>query len=88
MRPIVIVIENPDGEPTTYTVGDVELVELSSYPATGYAAEDRRAGSYDGYSDKLRSLAERVAAIDASHEAVGALRELAARFDAAAVDDS
>lgn len=36
----VVVIENPQENPTVETFGDVQLVELSSYPATKYVDRD------------------------------------------------
>lgn len=36
MRPMVVVIENPDEDPTVLAIGNVEIVELSSYPISRY----------------------------------------------------
>jgi len=36
MRPLVVVIENPDEDPTVLTIGNVEVVELSTYPISRY----------------------------------------------------
>lgn len=34
MTPFVVVIENPQEDPTVLTLGDVEVMELSSYPTS------------------------------------------------------
>lgn len=57
-KPIVVVIENPEGDPDTYVIGDVELIELSSYPATQWMNQDRV--DNPEYPGDMRKLADRV----------------------------
>jgi hypothetical protein len=35
-RPKVLVVENPDADPDILTSGDVEIVEASTYPISGF----------------------------------------------------
>lgn len=35
-KPLVVDIEHPSQDPTVVTFGDVDVVELSSYPASNY----------------------------------------------------
>ena len=40
MRPVVVVIENPNDDPDVLYSGDVDVVELSSYPASSWCTDD------------------------------------------------
>ena len=43
-RPKVLVVENPDAAPDVLTIGEVEVVETSSYPLSSYVSDDELAG--------------------------------------------
>lgn len=58
MRPLVVVIENPDEDPTVLAVGNVEIVELSSYPISRYGDVTDLEGT--GYEEKCRNLLARI----------------------------
>lgn len=75
--PFVIVIENPDADPSVHVTGDVEVIRASSYPAGRYNTEPEE---YSEYPTEMRALAERCAA--AGNEAAAAeLRGLADAYE-------
>jgi hypothetical protein len=58
MRPLVVVIENPDEDPTVLVVGNVEVVELSSYPISRYGDECDIVDT--GYEEEISELLARI----------------------------
>jgi hypothetical protein len=58
MRPLVVVIENPDEDPTVLSLGNVEIVELSSYAISRYGDECDIVDT--GYEEELRELLARI----------------------------
>lgn len=76
-RTLVIVIENPDADPSVHIVGDAEVINVSAYPASGYNSEP---GDYTEYPDEMRALARRCTG--AGNEAAAAeLNSLAATYE-------
>jgi len=59
MRPLVVVIENPDEDPAVLVVGNVEVVELSTYPISRYADESDLLDA--GYAEECTELLARIA---------------------------
>ena len=39
-RPIVLIVENPDSDPDVLTYGEVEIVEASTYPLSGFIPDE------------------------------------------------
>jgi len=58
MRPMVIVFENPNEDPSVFKLGDVDVVELSTYPISRYADSEDIAGG--ALEDSCRTLLDRV----------------------------
>ena len=58
MRPLVVVIENPDEDPTVLTIGNVEVVELSTYPISRYGYVGDIVDT--GYEEECRALLARI----------------------------
>lgn len=58
MRPLVIVIENPDEDPTVLVIGNIEVVELSSYPISRYGDVSDLIDT--GYEEECRNLLARI----------------------------
>lgn len=52
MKPVVVVIENPQEDPDVYINGDVELIELSTYPMSKWGA-DEVTGYGEEYAEKI-----------------------------------
>lgn len=86
IKPIVVVIENPQDDPDTFVIGDVELIELSSYPASRWAAEDH--WDDPDYSGDMRELADRVQNMPGQGPALAVrLRGLADEYDRLLADE-
>lgn len=58
MRPMVVVIENPDEDPTVLTIGNVEVVELSTYPISRYGDVTDLVDT--GYEEECAELLSRI----------------------------
>lgn len=57
-KPTVVVIENPENDPDTYIMGNIEVIELSSYPATQWAHQER--DDLTEYPGDMRTIADGV----------------------------
>lgn len=76
-QPFVVVIENPEADPSVHAAGDVEVVSVSSYPASGHNTEPE---DYAEYPAQMRDLAARCR--DAGNQAAAAeLDGLAVEFE-------
>lgn len=58
MRPMVVVVENPNEDPTVLAIGNVEVIELSTYPISRYADASDLLDT--GYEEELRELLTRI----------------------------
>lgn len=58
MRPLVVVIENPDEDPTVLAIGNVEVVELSTYPISRYGDVSDLVDT--GYEEECTELLSRI----------------------------
>lgn len=58
MRPLVVVIENPDEDPTVLPIGNVDVIELSSYPISRYGDECDLVDT--GYEEEIGGLLRRI----------------------------
>lgn len=79
-RPIVMIIETPEEDPTILEFGDVEVLACSAYPATEWARDDVKAGEYADYVEDCLHEASRLDALGATLMAE-AQRNLAADFE-------
>lgn len=53
-RPVVIVIECPQEDPWVFTIGDVELIDTSSYPSSSWCSSEEVLDYVEGdYRDEL-----------------------------------
>lgn len=78
--PLVLVIENPEEDPTIVSSNSVEIWEESSYPSTKFAYSDRKDGQYDDYPGGCRQMADE-ADRRGEHAIAEALRDLARSFE-------
>lgn len=75
VRPLVVVIENPQEDPTVYSLGDVEIIEFSSYPLSRFPGNDEY--GLDDYEDMATRFAAAAARFPADHPAHRDLTEMA-----------
>lgn len=82
-RPFVLIVERPEDDPFVWWSGDVDVIELSEYPATGWCPTEEAAGN-DELGGEIRGIAAQMATVDevASRYLVG----LADRIDARTIE--